>query len=171
MGNSIRLKPREQGGIYPNKGFYGHIPEIKLEVIGYLDFNFAWCQDSKKSMLSDISLLGWRSNFMEEYLQPLVTSSTMEAKLVACCEALNWVIWLDNFIFRLQVVDEIERLLKLFYINRATFIYSNNNKSLSKSKHIDIKFLAIKERVQNSSLSIEHIDTNSMLVGPLTKQN
>lgn len=69
------------------------------------------------------------------------------------------------------MVDEIERLLKLFYINRATFVYSNNNKSLSKSKHIDIKFLAIKERVQNSSLSIEHIDTNSMLVDPLTKQN
>lgn len=38
-----------------------------------------------------------------------------------------------------------------------------------KSKHIDIKFLVIKERVQNGQKSIEHIDANLMIVDPLTK--
>ena len=48
-------------------------------------------------------------------------------------------------------------------------LYSNNNRSSIKSKHIDIKFLVVKERVQNGQIMIEHIGTNSMLADPLTK--
>ena len=38
-----------------------------------------------------------------------------------------------------------------------------------KSKHIDIKFLVVKEKVQSRYVSIEHIGTNSMLADSLTK--
>ena len=38
-----------------------------------------------------------------------------------------------------------------------------------KSKHIDIKFLVVKERVQSGQVFIEHIGTNSMIADPLTK--
>ena len=48
-------------------------------------------------------------------------------------------------------------------------MFANNNWSLKKSKHIDIKYLVVKERVQNNQLSIEHIDKNSMVADPLTK--
>ena len=66
-------------------------------------------------------------------------------------------------------MDGIVRPLKLFYDNKSTVLYSNNNKSSTKSKHIDIKFLIMKERVQSGQLSIEHIGTNSMVADPLTK--
>ena len=44
-----------------------------------------------------------------------------------------------------------------------------NNQSLTKSKHIDIKFLVVKERVQSLQVSIEHINTNCMIADLLTK--
>ena len=66
-------------------------------------------------------------------------------------------------------MDDIERPLKLFYDNKSAVLYSNNNRSSSKSKHIDIKFLVVKERVQSGQLSIEHIGTNSMVADPLIK--
>ena len=53
--------------------------------------------------------------------------------------------------------------------NKVAELYSKNNHSSSKSKHIDIKFLAMKERVQSSQVSIKHISTNYMVVDPLTK--
>ena len=53
--------------------------------------------------------------------------------------------------------------------NKAVELYSKNNRSSSKSKHIDIKFLVVKERVQSLQVLIEHISTNSMIVDPLTK--
>ena len=48
-------------------------------------------------------------------------------------------------------------------------MFANNNRSLKKSKHIDIKYLVVKEQVHNGQLSIEHIDTNSIVADPLTK--
>ena len=48
-------------------------------------------------------------------------------------------------------------------------LYSNNNRSSTKSKHIDIKFLVVKEKVQSREVAIEHIGTNSMIADPLTK--
>ena len=50
-----------------------------------------------------------------------------------------------------------------------SILYSTNNKILTKSKDIEIKFLVVKERVQSGQMSIEHIGTNSMIADPLTK--
>ena len=69
----------------------------------------------------------------------------------------------------LRIMDGIERPLKLFFNNKPAILYSNNNKSSTKSKFIDIKFLVVKERVQSGLISIEHIGTNSMIADPLTK--
>ena len=60
-----------------------------------------------------------------------------------------------NFVTKLRNVEGIERPLKIYCDNKSTILYSNNNRSSTKSKHIDIKFLIIKERVQSDQLSIE----------------
>ena len=67
------------------------------------------------------------------------------------------------------MVDGIDRPLKIYCDNNSAVLYSNSNSSSTKSKHIDIKFLAVRERVQNRQIFIEHIGTNSMLADPLTK--
>ena len=64
-------------------------------------------------------------------------------------------------------MESIERPLKLYCDNNSAVLYANNNRSSSKSKYIDIKFLVVKERVQNGQISIEHIGTDSMLADPL----
>ena len=69
----------------------------------------------------------------------------------------------------LKVAHGIERPLKLYCDNHSAVMFVNNNRSLKKSKHTDIKYLVVKERVQNGQLSIEHIGTNSMTADPLTK--
>ena len=93
----------------------------------------------------------------------------MEVEFIDCYEASNHRIWLRNFVTGLRVVKGIERPLKLYCDNNSAVLYTNNNISSSKSKNIDIKFLVVKERVQNGQLSIEHIGTNFMIVDSLTK--
>ena len=48
-------------------------------------------------------------------------------------------------------------------------LYSNNNKRSYKLKHVDIKFLVVKEKVQSGKIVIEPIRTNSIIVGLLKK--
>ena len=93
----------------------------------------------------------------------------MAAEFIACYEASNHGTWLRNFFTGLRIVDGIDRPLRLFCDNKSAVMYSNNNRSSTKSKHIDIKFLVVKERVQSGQLSIEHVGTNSMIADPLTK--
>ena len=71
----------------------------------------------------------------------------MAVKFIVCHEASNHGIWLQNFVTELQILDGIERLLKLLCNNKSAMLYSNNNRSSSKSKHIDIKFLIVKEKI------------------------
>ena len=66
-------------------------------------------------------------------------------------------------------MEGIERPLKLYCDNKSVVLYSNNNRSSTKSNHIDIKFLFVKERVQSGQIFIEHLGTNSMIANPLTK--
>jgi len=46
---------------------------------------------------------------------------------------------------------------------------AKNNKSESQSKHINIKHLAIRERVKEKKVVFEHISIELMISDPLTK--
>lgn len=94
----------------------------------------------------------------------------MAPEFVACFEASNHGIWLRNFVIGLQIIQGIERPLKIYYDNKSAILYSNNNRSSTKSKYIDIKFLVVKEKVQSKQISIEHLGTNFMLADSLTKE-
>ncbi|XP_062075084.1 secreted RxLR effector protein 161-like [Humulus lupulus] len=141
----------------------------RLEVVGYSDSDFVGCQDSRKSTSGYIYMLAGGVISWKSANQTLVASSTMAAEFVACYEASNHGIWLRNFVTGLSILENVERPLKLFCDNNSAVLYSNNNRSSSKSKHIDIKFLVVKERVQSGQISIEHIGTHSMIADPLTK--
>ena len=139
-----------------------------IEIIGQIDSDFIGCQNSIKSMLDHIYLLVESAFWWKRAKQFLIVSYAMAAQFITCYEVSNHGMWLQNFVKRLCIVDNIDRSLNLFCDNKSTMLYSNNNKSLMKSKYIDFKFLVIKERVQSGQLYIEQISINSMIADLLT---
>ena len=128
-------------------------------MIGYSDSDFASCVDSRKSTFGYIFKLvdgavSWRSA-----KQALTATSTMEVEFISCFEASSHSVWLKSFIYGLRIVDSISRPLKLYCDNSAAVFMAKNNKSGSRSKHIDIKYLTIRELVKEKKLLIEHIST------------
>ena len=59
------------------------------------------------------------------------------------------------------MVDDIHRPLKLYCDNGPAAYYAHNNKSSGAAKHIDIKFYVVKDKVQDHSISLEHISTKN----------
>ena len=53
--------------------------------------------------------------------------------------------------------------------NLGIVFLAKNDKSGSRSKHNDIKYLAIQERVKEQKVDIEHVSTELMVANPLTK--
>ena len=66
----------------------------KLEIVGYSDFDFAGCQDSKRSMSDYIYLLVGGAISCKSAKQTLIASFIMAAEFIACYEASNHEIWL-----------------------------------------------------------------------------
>src|SRR3954462_677452 len=139
-----------------------------LEIIGYTDSDFAGCIDSRRSTSGYVFMMAAGAISWKSVKQTLIASSTMEAEFIACYEASNQAIWLRNLITGLQVVEGIERPLKINCDNKAAELYSKNNRSSSKSKHIDIKFLVVKERFRvfkcqlNTSVHTQTLQTHSL---------
>ena len=59
--------------------------------------------------------------------------------------------------------------MRIYCNNSVAMFLAKNNKSGSRSKHIDIKYLAIREHVKSNKVAIEHISTGLMIVDPLMK--
>ncbi|KAJ9541592.1 hypothetical protein OSB04_028098 [Centaurea solstitialis] len=153
-----------------NEGLHAHLQKIGLTGDHWVfGFRFWWIPRHRSIHIRIRVYSSWRAISWKSVKQTLVASSTMAAEFVACYEASNHGIWLRNFFTGLRIVKGVERPLKLFCDNNSVVLYSNNNRSSIKSKHIDIKFLVVKERVQNGQIMIEHVGTNSMLADPLTK--
>ena len=70
---------------------------------------------------------------------------------------------------QVEVVDDIHKPLKLYCDNNPAVCYAHNNKSSGATKHIDIKYYVVKNKVRDHIISLEHINTEKMLVDPLIK--
>ena len=112
-----------------------------LEVVCLNDFDYAGFVVDKKTTSDYIFMMAKGAVSWTSVKQTLTSSSTMEAKNVACYEATCHVIWLRNFISTLGVVHSISRPLKLLCDNFATASFSSNTRSTSRSKHIDVNIL------------------------------
>jgi hypothetical protein len=96
-------------------------------------------------------------------------SSMMYVELVACYEATGQVMWLKNFVTGLRGLDSIEKQLKLYCNNELVVLYAHKNKKIKAVKHIDIRFYVVKEKIQDQTISVEHISTKKMIADLLTK--
>jgi len=140
-----------------------------LNVIGYSDSDFAGCVDSCKSTSGYIFMMAGGVILWMSVKQTLTATSIMEAEFVSCFKATSHGVWLKSFIFVLKIVDTVLRPLRIFCDNLVVIFMAKNNKSESQSKHINIKYLAIRERVKENKVIIEHINTELMIIYPLTK--
>ena len=101
--------------------------------------------------------------------QTFIATSTMEVEFASFFEAALYGVWMKSFIYGLRIVDSISRPLKIFCDNLVAIFLAKNNKSGRRSKHIDINYLAIRERVKDKIVVIEYVNSELMIVDPLTK--
>ena len=140
-----------------------------LEIKGYSDADFAGDKDDRKSTSGYIFTLAGGAISWKSSKQSTVASSTMYAEFIACFEATGQAIWLKKFVPDLKVVDCIHKPLKMYCDNQPAVFYAHNNKSSNAAKTIEIRYYVVKDKIQDQTISLEHIRTKDMLADPLTK--
>jgi len=140
-----------------------------LEVKGYNDSDYGGCLDDFKPTSRCIFMLvegfvSWKS-----FKQTLIATSTIEAEYIACYKATHQEIWLKKFIVELSIVESVFRPLTIYCDNSIMVWFSRNNKTTKRSKHFDIQFMFIEDKIQEFQTRIEHIPTELIIADPLTK--
>jgi hypothetical protein len=125
-----------------------------LEIVGYSDSDFADYLDTDRSTSGYVFKLTGRPISWSSSKQTVMTSSTMYAKFVTRYEPVGQAVWPWS---------------REYCGNEPAVLYAHNNKKTKAVMHINIGFYVVKEKIQNQTISLDHISTKKMIVDPLTK--
>ena len=92
-------------------------------MVGYSDFDFVGCHNSRKSTSGYFFLLAGGTISWRSARQSLVTTSTTEPEFVSYFEATTHAIWLRSFISGLQSIISLSKPLKIYCDNSAAVFW------------------------------------------------
>ena len=138
-----------------------------LNLVGYSNSDLAECLDDFKSSRYIFMLAGDAVSWSVKHT--LTASFTMQAKFITCQGTATYAIWLRNLISVLQIIHSTTRPLTIYYDNKAVVFFTKNNKSFSRSKYLELKYLIIRDLVKKWNITIKHIDIESIMIDPLGK--
>lgn len=121
-----------------------------------------WMSQGGYLMFVGGSLVSWSSR-----RHKCRTLSSMEAEYVEASEAAKEVAWLRVLLEELghkQLAPTV-----IHEDNKACISYSKNNTCHDRTKHIDIRAYALRDRVREGMIVLSHIETKHQLADMLTK--
>jgi hypothetical protein len=135
------------------------------QVYGYSDSDFANDVETRKSISGYVFILAngavsWRSK-----QQDIVTKSSCEAEYVALDSAASEAIWISGLMSELGY----PQTAILNGDNRGSIDLAHNPEHHNRTKHIDVRYHWIREKVANKEVELRWVDTNHMIADILTK--
>nr|GEU85597.1 hypothetical protein [Tanacetum cinerariifolium] len=137
---------------------------IALTSFAYADH--VGCQDTRRSTFGSTQLLGERLVSWSSKRQKSVVISNTKAKYIAlsgCCAQVLWM--------RSQLTDYGRGFNKfsMYCDNKSAIVLCCNNVQHSRSKHIDVRYHFIKEKVENGFVELYFVRTEYQLADIFTK--
>ena len=142
--------------------------EASVEVTGLSDANWANSPTSRKSISGNIFCLGGGVVSWISKKQPTVTLLSMEAEYMSATLAAKHTLWLHNFFSFLGFPQNGPAYLYLD--NKSAIDLAENSSQFHPwSKHIDIQYHFIAEKVKSGAIKVMWCPTDSMTADILTK--
>jgi hypothetical protein len=132
----------------------------------YSDADFAGDPKTRKSTSGVVCLhMGGPVSWLSRR-QKSIALSTTEAEFMAASEASKEVIWLTRL---LTEIGEMTSVPTLFVDNMSAVKLVKNPVFHKRSKHIEVRYFFIREKVNDGELTVEHVPSESQLADILTK--
>jgi hypothetical protein len=133
----------------------------------WIDSSFGVHRDMRSHTGGTMSL-GKGSVYSTLTRQKLNTKSSTEAELVGVDDVMPLVLWTRYF---LQAQGYEVRENKVFQDNQSAILLENNGRRSSsrRTRHINIRYFFVTDRVQAKELTVEYCPTDDMLADMFTK--
>ncbi|CAM8965759.1 unnamed protein product [Rhodiola kirilowii] len=127
-----------------------------LKLIGYVDVDFGCDRDTRKSTTALYFTLGACCVSWKSQLQSIVTISTTESEYIALCDALKEAMWLQGMLSEAKLFSGTA-IVKCD--SQSAICLSKNPVYHERSKHIDIKYHFVRDKIENGDVVVDKIGT------------
>ena len=134
---------------------------------GYSDADWAADSEDRRSTSGNVFLLSSGAISWASQKQPTVALSTAEAEYIALCLATQESVWLRQLSKDLQM--DCSSPTTIHEDNQGTIAMSKNPISHKQTKHIDIKFHFVREKIQDKTIELKYCPTHEMVADIFTK--
>ena len=142
--------------------------DIADELIGYTDSDWAGLKDGRRSTGGYAFLLSGGPVSHQSKQQATVVLSSTEAEYMATTEAGKKALWIARFLATLEY-----RLpghpVSLRADNRGAILFIANPEFHRRTKHIEVRYYWIREKVEAKEITITYVSTKDMVADGLTK--
>jgi len=134
---------------------------------GYSDSDHAEDKETRKSTTGSIwticsTPISWFSK-----RQDLITNSSTESELVAAHFTAHEGIWINRILMELQIKETYA--IELYIDNQSTISIIAGSRINQRTKHIDLKYMKIRELFHEGKLLVKHIPTEDNIADIGTK--
>lgn len=134
---------------------------------GYSDADWGGDKDTRRSTTGYVFMLGTGALSWGSRLQATVALSSAEAEYMAACAAVQEAIHLRELMGDLGYKQD--RATVIYEDNQGCIALSANPVFRKRTKHIDIRYHFIRERVTSGEVELRYIPTEEQLADLLTK--
>jgi hypothetical protein len=134
----------------------------------YSDADWASDTETRRSLAAWVGVMNGGAVTWKSRSAPRVACSTTEAEFVAASRAADECLWLRRTLADIHVAQKTAT--PLYSDNRATRMLSLNPVLRERTKHVDFRVHALRERVADHVVRVVDCPTADMLADPMTKQ-
>jgi hypothetical protein len=138
-----------------------------LELVAYVDSNFAMDDVTRKSTTGFVFLFGHAAVSTKSRLQRAINTSSSEAELTAVFSASQEAIWLRRLLESLDYSPNGPTTI--FEDNQGAVKWVHSQESHGRLKHIDIKILALRDWVKKGLVSVKYLPSTENCADMFTK--
>ena len=135
-------------------------------LLGYSDASYAESEDRKSTtgfvFTMNNGAIGWKSK-----KQSIVSCSSTEAEYIALSTTGKEALWLRKVEKELR--GERDEAVIIFEDNESTIKLASNPINNDRSKHIDVRYHMLRDRVRRGEIGLKYISTKFQLADLLTK--
>ncbi|POM69722.1 Polyprotein [Phytophthora palmivora] len=140
-------------------------------LMAYTDSDYAACQDTRRCIGGFITMLYKSPISWVSRRHHIVVLSTTEAEYIALCYCMQELIYIKLLLRELGC--ESSKPTLIMEDNQSCIKIYNNPELHGRSKHIDIKYFFVQEKVTRKEFTISYCNTNAMcadiFIKPLAK--
>ena len=137
------------------------------DLIGYSDADWAGDLDDRRSTSGYLFKLSGAAVSWRNKKQSCVALSTAEAEYMALASAAQEAVRMQRL--QNELNEASVKSILIYEDNQSTIRMAKNPQYHGRAKHIDIKFLYIREQVEKKAIQLEYCESKNMVADMLTK--